>query len=125
MKIPVVGARQLTIILWSTIQGTSSTVPTEEADKSEKKKAVLGRIFESDGDIMEEHERKKAEKSALEILQDLARKKELKAVDHSQIEYLPIRKKLYIVPRALHVLPEKEVAARRDKMEIKVRGKGK
>ena len=90
-----------------------------------KTPAQLGRIFEEDGDIEEEGAQQGGpQKSALELLQEQAKKKELKPVDHASIEYLPIRKKLYIVPRALHQLPEKEVAARRDALEIKVRGKG-
>jgi ribosomal silencing factor RsfS len=52
------------------------------------------------------------------------KKKELKAVDHASIDYIPFRKKLYIVPRALAALSEKEVQAVRDSLEIKVRGKG-
>ena len=38
---------------------------------------------------------------ALEVLAELNKKKELRAVDHKSIEYLQVRKNLYIVPRHL------------------------
>lgn len=88
----------------------------------------LGRLFQSDGDLEDEDEdalsRAAQQKTSLEILQEQVKKKELKPVDHSQVAYLPIRKKLYIIPRALHGLTDTELASRRDLLEIKVRGKG-
>lgn len=81
------------------------------------------RMFGSDGDIMEEAERAAKQKTSLELLQEQLKKKELKAVDHSTVEYRAFRKKLYIIPRVLN-LPDKEVQARRAALEIKVRGKG-
>ena len=100
------------------------TASTISDDKKKSKEQDLGRLFGGDGDMMDEDERRDKEKSALEILQEQAKKKELKPVDHSKIEYKPFRKKLYIIPRALALLPEKEVAVLRDNLEIKVRGKG-
>jgi len=61
---------------------------------------------------------------ALEVLADLNKKKELKAVDHSTLEYLPIRKNLYLVPRSVASLTADQVMERRAKFKIRVRGKG-
>lgn len=98
------------------------SVASGGADKGKAKD--MGRIFGGDGDVMEEEEREKQEKAQNEMQAEAAKKKELKPVDHDKIDYLPFKKKLYIVPRALHELTNDEVAARRDKLEIKVRGKG-
>ncbi len=91
----------------------------------------IGRIFYSDVEsgVMEEAERNlnalnNASVDALEVLSELNKKKELKAVDHSKIEYLPIRKNLYIVPRSVANLTEDEIMERRAKHQIRVRGKG-
>jgi len=104
--------------------GTADDAATTVSDGKKAKEQDLGRLFGDDGDMMDEHERREKEKSALEILQEQAKKKELKPVDHSKIDYKPFRKKLYIVPRALANLSEKEIAAQREDLEIKVRGKG-
>jgi ATP-dependent RNA helicase DDX46/PRP5 len=61
---------------------------------------------------------------ALEVLAELNKKKELKAVDHSEIEYLSIRKNLYIVPRSVANLTEDQVMERRVKNKIRIRGRG-
>jgi ATP-dependent RNA helicase DDX46/PRP5 len=89
-----------------------------------KKSQVLGRIFESEGDIVDEIVVIEKKKTALEILEDQKRGKELKQVDHESIEYLPFRKNLYIVPKALSKLSEEECKERREDLQIKVRGKG-
>jgi len=91
----------------------------------------IGRIYYSDVEsgVMEEAERtldvvNAASVDALEVLADLNKKKELKAVDHSILEYLPIRKNLYIVPRSVANLTDDQVVERRAKWKIRVRGKG-
>ncbi len=89
----------------------------------------FGRLYNDlEGGVMEEAERNldaaKAAPDALVVLAELNKKKELKAVDHSKIDYLPFRKNLYIVPRALAMLSEDEIADRRGKLKVKVRGKG-
>lgn len=61
---------------------------------------------------------------ALEVLADLNKKKELKAVDHSILEYLQIKKNLYLVPRSIASLTADQVMERRAKFKIRVRGKG-
>lgn len=93
---------------------------------SKEPRSRLGRLFQSDGDLEEEDEEgpREGPKTALEILQEQVKKKELKAVDHARVDYLPIRKKLYIVPRALHGHSDAELNRRREALEIKVRGKG-
>ena len=93
-----------------------------EAEKREKKE--LGRCFADDGDVMEEGERRRAERSALEVFAEQLKKKELKPVDHARENYVKIRKNFYVVPRALGALSAADVALRRDADEIKVRGKG-
>jgi len=89
---------------------------------------ALGRIFVDEGDVMEEHEREDQERSALDLLQEAIKKKDLAQVDHSLVDYLKVRKNLYVVPRSLGHLAkpgaEPALAARREKLAIKVRGKG-
>jgi len=96
--------------------------------KEDKPQPALGRIFGDDGDVMEEHEREDQEKSALETLQEALKKKELAPVDHTLIDYISVRKNLYIVPRVLAPLARlenaKQLAELREKLEIKVRGRG-
>jgi hypothetical protein len=78
-----------------------------------------------DGDIIEDNDLYGEEqKSALEILEEKKKGKEIKAVDHSKIEYIAFRKNLYIVPRALSMLTDEENNDRREDLQIKVRGKG-
>lgn len=91
----------------------------------------IGRIYYSDVEsgVMEEAERNldvmnAASVDALEVLAELNKKKELKAVDHSEIEYLSIRKNLYIVPRSVANLTEDQVMERRVKNKIRIRGRG-
>ena len=77
---------------------------------------------------MEEAERTldvlNSEPDALQVLAELNKKKELKAVDHSKVDYMKIRKNLYIVPRSLANLSADDIADRRAKLKVKVRGVG-
>jgi ATP-dependent RNA helicase DDX46/PRP5 len=50
--------------------------------------------------------------------------KEMKAVDHSKIEYMPFRKNLYVVPRAISKLTDAEIKMKRELLNVVVRGKG-
>ncbi|KAL3937509.1 MAG: hypothetical protein SGBAC_007401 [Bacillariaceae sp.] len=89
----------------------------------------FGRLYnDSEGGVMEEAERNldaaMAAPDALQVLAELNKKKELKAVDHSQVEYIDFKKNLYIVPRVLAKLSEDEVANIRGKLKVKVRGHG-
>mmetsp|Transcript_13361 Transcript_13361/g.20256 ORF Transcript_13361/g.20256 Transcript_13361/m.20256 type:complete len:1047 (-) Transcript_13361:56-3196(-) len=92
----------------------------------------IGRIYYSDVEsgVMEEAERNldvmvaSSSVDALEILAELNKKKELKAVDHSLVDYLPVRKNLYIVPRSVAKLTEEEVMERRARHKIRIRGRG-
>ena len=103
-----------------------------EAERLRKQNNVAidtGRIYNDDeGGIMEEAERNlaalTAAPDALEVLAEMNKKKELRAVDHNAIDYLPVRKNLYIVPQSLARLSPNEVAERRAKLGVKVRGKG-
>ena len=99
--------------------------PGPGLEEKEEEEEAFGRVFADEGDVVEEamHEEKK-KRTALELLEDSKKGKELKPVDHANIDYLPFRKNLYIVPRALARLTEAEVNERREDLSIKVRGKG-
>lgn len=89
----------------------------------------LGRLYNDvEGGVMEEAERNldaaTAEPDALTVLAELNKKKELKAVDHSTIEYMPFQKNLYVVPRSLASLSNDEVINLRAKLKVRVRGHG-
>jgi DEAD/DEAH box helicase len=100
----------------------------EAARHAALSESEFGRLYNDGEDgIMEEAERNldaaMATPDALEVLAELNKKKELKSVDHSQIDYIKFRKNLYIVPRSLANLPQDEVINRRAKLKIRVRGK--
>ena len=89
----------------------------------------LGRLYNDvEGGVMEEAERNldaaMAAPDALQVLAELNKKKELKAVDHSKVEYIDFKKNLYIVPRVLAKLSSDDVANLRGKLKVKVRGHG-
>jgi hypothetical protein len=89
----------------------------------------IGRLYNDiEGGVMEEAERNldaaMAAPDALQVLAELNKKKELKSVDHSKVEYIDFKKNLYIVPRALAKLSSDEVANVRGKLKVKVRGRG-
>jgi hypothetical protein len=103
----------------------------EEARALAEKAAApeLGRLFnDAESGVMEEAERDlaaaQAAPDALQVLAELNKKKELAAVDHSKVEYLPFTKNLYRVPRALASLSNDEVVDRRAKLKVRVRGHG-
>jgi DEAD/DEAH box helicase len=58
------------------------------------------------------------------LAEQLNKKKELGAVNHDQVEYLPLVKNLYRVPPALAALSHDEVINRRAKLKVRVRGTG-
>lgn len=89
----------------------------------------FGRLYmDSEGGVMEEAERNldaaKATPDALVVLAELNKKKELKAVDHSKIDYIPFQKNLYRVPRSLANLTNDDVISRRARLKVRVRGHG-
>jgi ATP-dependent RNA helicase DDX46/PRP5 len=84
----------------------------------------LGRIFAGEGDMIEESEVEAKKRSALDILEEQKRGKELRAVDHNAVQYDSFRKNLYIVPRILAALSADELRMKRDLLQLKVRGKG-
>ena len=89
----------------------------------------FGRLYNDiEGGVMEEAERNldaaMAAPDALQVLAELNKKKELKSVDHSAVDYIPFKKNIYIVPRALAKLTSDEVANLRGKLKVKVRGRG-
>jgi hypothetical protein len=89
----------------------------------------LGRLYNDvEGGVMEEAERNldaaMAAPDALTVLAELNKKKELKAVDHSKVDYIDFQKNLYVVPRALASLSNDEVLNLRAKLKVRVRGHG-
>lgn len=101
----------------------------QDAKRLAASESDFGRIYnDGEGGVMEEAERNlnaaMAAPDALEVLAELNKKKELKAVDHSKVDYIPFKKNLYIVPRAIATLTADEVADRRAKLKVKVRGPG-
>jgi len=89
----------------------------------------LGRLYNDvEGGVMEEAERNldaaMAAPDALTVLAELNKKKELKAVNHSAIEYIDINKNLYVVPRDLAKLTNDDVLNLRAKLKVRVRGHG-
>jgi DEAD/DEAH box helicase len=92
----------------------------------------LGPMYnDAEAGVMEEAERnlqaaiQSADNDALTILAaHVNKKKELKAVDHSKIDYIPFDKNLYIVPKSLASLSHDQVLNRRAKLKVRVRGHG-
>ncbi|GMF14546.1 unnamed protein product [Phytophthora lilii] len=88
------------------------------------KKNETGRIYQGfEEDIIGEDFELVDQRSALEILQEQQKKKEIKPVDHSKMNYIPFQKKFYVVPKEIKDLSEAEVEAQRKECEIKIRGK--
>lgn len=96
---------------------------TKKDEADQKARDEFGRVYASEGDVLDEAEVEEKKKTALELLEEQKRGKVLRPVDHSTIEYLPFRKNLYIVPKALARLSEKEVETKREILQVKVRGK--
>ena len=89
----------------------------------------LGRLYnDAEGGVMEEAERNldsaMAAPDALTVLAELNKKKELKSVDHSKMDYIDFKKNLYVVPRTLASLSNDEVVNMRAKLKVRVRGHG-
>lgn len=74
-------------------------------------------IFEEEGE-----EEPPEEQSALEMLKEKMKKKEIKEIDQSKIDYIPIRKNLYIPTRSVQNMTEDEIQQIRNKENIKIRG---
>jgi ATP-dependent RNA helicase DDX46/PRP5 len=95
-------------------------------EPAKQKGEALGRVFleDQDLDLLDEFEDQQKKRSALELLEEARKGKVLKPVDHGSVQYLPFRKNLYVVPRALAKLSADDVAAARDHLQIKVHGNG-
>ncbi|KAJ0394395.1 hypothetical protein P43SY_000096 [Pythium insidiosum] len=95
-------------------------VSGQPAEGASLKKVDTGRIYQGfDEDVIGEEADNVDHRSALEILQEAQKKKEIQPVDHSQIEYAPFQKKFYVVPSEIKALTEEEVQGLRDELEIK------
>jgi ATP-dependent RNA helicase DDX46/PRP5 len=104
--------------------GATGAAGVGAGGKVRQKNEEMGRVFAEEGDVLDEVAVEEKKKTALELLEEAKKGKELKPIDHSKIQYLPFRKNLYIVPRALGRLSEAEIEERREDLQIKVRGKG-
>ena len=82
----------------------------------------MGIVYAGEGDVRGEDDDLQLEsqpkRSALDLLEEAKRGKELRPVDHATIDYMPFRKNLYVVPRALSRLTEAEVADRREGLQV-------
>ncbi|CAI5734115.1 unnamed protein product [Peronospora destructor] len=88
------------------------------------KNGDTGRIYQGfEEDVIGEDSELADQRSALEILQEQQKKKEIKPVDHAKINYLPLQKKFYVVPKEIKDLSEAELELQRKENEIKIRGK--
>ena len=87
---------------------------------------------ESDEDEEAERERQKRQREREETDADWAKRittgksksERMKAVDHEEKEYEPFRKALYIESAELKAMGDTEREALKDKLEVRVRGKG-
>lgn len=97
----------------------------KERLKQEKAQESLGVIYgDADADGAAEYAASQGKgKSALDILREKMKKKELKKVDHSQVAYVPIKKAFYREHPDVSKMQPATVRAHLKRMEIKVRGK--
>ncbi|KAF4141779.1 Helicase conserved C-terminal domain [Phytophthora infestans] len=105
---------------------SNTTAASNGADPEDPlvKKKDTGRIYQGfEEDIIGEDSELMDQRSALEILQDQQKKKEIKPVDHSKMNYISFQKKFYVVPKEIKDLSDEEVEAQRKVAEMKVRGK--
>ncbi|KAF0701366.1 Aste57867_8147 [Aphanomyces stellatus] len=90
------------------------------------KKSDTGRVFQGveEDAIGIEMASNVDSRTALEILQEAQKKKDIKPVDHAAIDYITFRKKFYIEPAEVTNMPQEEADNLLKEMEIKIRGKG-
>jgi ATP-dependent RNA helicase DDX46/PRP5 len=96
----------------------------EEEDESIRRNAVSNDSEYDADDSDEDVEEAPKQRSALELLADAQKRKDLKRVDHNKIEYAPFKKRFFIVPQEIRGLGHDQVAKIRKDMEITIRGKG-
>jgi ATP-dependent RNA helicase DDX46/PRP5 len=104
-------------------------VKVKEEEEKKKQKEDLGLILQNQEDDAEmaqwdDEEGGEVQKSALEMLADAQKGKELKQVDHAEVEYSTVRKKFYIESPEMKAMTVDECMQLRKEMEIKIRGKG-
>uniref|UniRef100_A0AAV1UIW0 RNA helicase n=1 Tax=Peronospora matthiolae TaxID=2874970 RepID=A0AAV1UIW0_9STRA len=103
---------------------TQNGVGSEAGEDPMLQKGDTGRIYQGyEDDVFVEDSKLVDQRSALEILQEQQKKKEIKPVDHAKITYLSLQKKFYVVPKEIMDLSEEEVEEQRKESEIKIRGK--
>lgn len=103
---------------------TMVTSKLMEEEAPEVIKEELGRIYQGhDEDIIGEVHPVADQRTALEILQEAQKKKEVRVVDHDKMEYPSFRKKFYIAPKEINDMTEANIEIQRMGGEMKVRGK--
>ncbi|KAG7396660.1 putative ATP-dependent RNA helicase ddx46 [Phytophthora boehmeriae] len=108
----------------SKLNATTSEKNGTEPEDPMLKKGATGRIYQGfEEDVIGEDSELIDNRSALEILQEQQKKKEIKAVDHSKVNYISFQKKFYVTPKEIKELSEEQVEEQRKECEIKVRGK--
>ena len=96
----------------------------EAAEKQRKLEAGLGVDFEGDNDLTERFAVQMGKgKSALDILREKMKKKALKIVRHSEMQYSPFRKDFYTEAPSVAAMPQARVDAIRKKAHCKIRGR--
>ena len=99
----------------------------EEKERVKQQKATegLGVLYDdADGDGAEKYAEAQGQgKSALEILREKMKKKELKKVDHAAAGYIPIKKDFYREHPDVAKMDPEVVKAHLRRLEIKIRGK--
>jgi hypothetical protein len=113
--------------------GTVGAARAATAAEAVPKAAVadFGRDFcaDDDGGVTDEAVRNlraalASAPTALAVLAELNKKKELTAVRHASVAYWPVAKKVYRVSQAAALLTHYQVLDRRAKLRINVRGQG-
>jgi ATP-dependent RNA helicase DDX46/PRP5 len=96
----------------------------DAAEKQRKLEAGLGVDFEGDNDLTERFAVQMGKgKSALDILREKMKKKSLKVVRHSEMQYAPFRKDFYTEAPSVAAMPQARVDAIRKKAHCKIRGR--
>ncbi|KDO23957.1 hypothetical protein SPRG_10653 [Saprolegnia parasitica CBS 223.65] len=96
----------------------------DDEPPAEIKKTETGRIYQgTEEDAIGEEMEDEDTRTALEILQEQQKRKDIKPVDHAQVDYIAFRKKFYIEPQEIANLSQDEVNDVLKDLEIKIRGK--
>uniref|UniRef100_A0A7S2R7I9 RNA helicase n=1 Tax=Mucochytrium quahogii TaxID=96639 RepID=A0A7S2R7I9_9STRA len=101
----------------------SLEVSAQQLGKGDSSEDGIGLMAQDDGghDIVLSSLKEKGP-SALELLKEKNKKKELREVDHSKIDYMPFRKDFYVESPVVKAQTTENVAEIRKNLEITIRG---